>query len=354
MSIERSILIRIWMTHCVCFSSYTSPTSVFRCFQHPSPTWTVHDHKPWLSISFSSSTCNFRHCHKLCVRLSSLRVTSSFTVPYSMSASAAPFIATYSPLPWLYSYQTFDRPLLNCLRLVSIYQGHFILPFSPPKRFVWPSETLVNPFRDCQHSAHLCISRFHVSTLFCFDFSLPWSFTALITHFWFLIFDFSFLIPHAWLPIACALSPLKLLAAFDFSSCDFPLLCLSSSSASVRNKFLSSSLLHSFHTLVHHCLIGRRFTCVVGLIGAWSVTCFSSLSVSFRSLSRVSVFFNRCIQSPKTFSCVGSTRLLTVLHTIQLQILPLSLFTSTQTLPHKWRKLLSRSSSQSLHTLGLC
>lgn len=79
----------------------------------------------------------------------------------------------------------------------------------------------------------------------------------------------------------------------------------------------------------------RRLTCVVGLIGARFVTCFSSLSVSFRSLSRVSVLFNRCIQSPKTLSCVGSTRLLTVLNTIQLQILPLSLFTSTQTLPHK-------------------
>ena len=79
----------------------------------------------------------------------------------------------------------------------------------------------------------------------------------------------------------------------------------------------------------------RRFTCVVGLIGARFVTCFPSLSVSFLPLSRVSVLFNRCIQSPKTSSCVGSTRLLTVLRTIQLQILPLFLFTSTQTLPHK-------------------
>ena len=91
----------------------------------------------------------------------------------------------------------------------------------------------------------------------------------------------------------------------------------------------------SWSTTVRLADASLRLTCVVGLIGARFITCFPSLSVSFRPLSRVSVFFNRCIQGPKTFSCVGFTRLLTVLRTIQLQILPLSLFTSTQTLPHK-------------------
>ena len=97
----------------------------------------------------------------------------------------------------------------------------------------------------------------------------------------------------------------------------------------------------------------RRFTCVVGLIGARFVTCFPSLSVSFHSLSRVSVLFNRYIQSPKTHSCIGSTRLLTILHTTQPQILSLSLFTSTKLSPINEGSFSQDPHSLSLHTLGL-
>jgi len=165
-------------------------------FGHPPELYMII--KPWLSISFSSSTYNFRHCHKLCVRFSSLWVTPSFAVSSSMSASAAPFIATQSPLSWPYSYQTFDCPLLNCRRLVSIYQGSH--------RVFLPTEavclTLWNPRKPLSGLSTLCsslrsvLSRFHASTL-------P-HFSALIFHcfgpslLWLLISDSSFLISHSW------------------------------------------------------------------------------------------------------------------------------------------------------------
>ena len=179
------------------------------------------------------------------------------------------------------------------------------MSFSPPKRFVWLSETLVNPFRDCQHSALLYTPRFHV-------FTLP-HFAALIFH----CFGPSLL----WLLISDYPSPV-LSRRYNFSP---PLTSLlATSRCCVRPPTLIQSETSFF--LLHCCILSTpwsitvwladgscRFTCVVGLIGAWSVTCFSSLSSSFHSLSRVSVPFNRCIQSPKTLSCVGFTRLLTVI-----------------------------------------
>ena len=141
--------------------------------------------KPWLSISFSSSTYNFRHCHKLCVRFSSLWVTPSFTVSSSMSASAASFIATQSPLPWLYSYQTLDCSLLNCLRLVSIYQGFHpaFLPTEAVCLTVW------NPRKPLSGLSTLCLP-------------LLWSFIAAIFH----CSDYSFLITHRLCSLAAITS----------------------------------------------------------------------------------------------------------------------------------------------------
>ena len=183
MSIERSILIRIWMTHCVCFSSYTSPTSFFCCFQHPIPTWTVHDHKTMTEhfiFFFYLQLSSLPQTLRLTSLPSGLPLRSQFLLqcPLPLRLSLLPnrhFHGSTATKPLTAHYWTASDWFLS----IKV----FILLFSPPKRFVWLSETLVNPFRDCQHSAYLC-----------FDLSLPRSFTALITHFWLLI--------------ACALSPL--------------------------------------------------------------------------------------------------------------------------------------------------
>jgi len=358
MSIERSILIRIWMTHCVCFSSYTSPTSFFRCFQHPTPTWTVHDHKTMTEhfiFFFYLQLPSLPHTLRpILFPLGYPFVRSFFfNVRFRRSFHCYPiatFMALQLPNLWL--------PITE-LPKTGFYLSRFSSCPSPHRSGLSdplkPSQT---PFGTANT---LLTFAFHA-------FTLP-HFSALIFYclgpslLWLLISDSSFLISHSWFLMPDYSSPV-LSRRYNFSTRMTSL--LATFRCCVRPPTLIQSETSFF--LLHCCILSTpwsitvwladgscRFTCVVGLFGACPVSCcFSSLSSSFHSLSRVSVPFNRCIQSPKTLSCVGSTRLLTVPRTIQLQILPLSLFTSTQTLPHKWRKFLSKSSSQSLHTLGLC
>lgn len=196
--------------------------------------------KPWLSISFSSSTYNFRHCHKLCVRFSSLWVTPSFTVSSSTSASAASFIATQSPLPWLYSYQTLDCSLLNCLRLVSIYQGFHpaLLPTEAVCLTVW------NPRKPLSGLPTLCLP-------------LLWSFIALVLH----RSDYSFLIPHFWFLIPDYSSPV-LSRRYNFSP------RLTSLLATSRCCVFPPALLPSETSffLLHCCILSTPWSITVWLV----------------------------------------------------------------------------------------